>query len=76
MYQNDLSQENDNKESGTGPSRIVVTLQDFGTNQSCASAAAATAPLAPAAPARLSLSAAPEPDGYDTEISSVGPGWG
>jgi hypothetical protein len=37
MYQNDLSQENDNKESGAGLVRIVVTLQDFGTNQSCAS---------------------------------------
>jgi hypothetical protein len=43
MYQNDLSQENDNKESGAGPARIVVTLQDFGTNQSCASAAAGIA---------------------------------
>ena len=39
-------------------------------------AAVATAPPTPAAPARLSQSAAPEPDGHDTEISPVGPGWG
>jgi hypothetical protein len=43
MYQNDLSQENDNKESGSGLARIVVTLQDFRTSQSCASAAAGIA---------------------------------
>jgi hypothetical protein len=39
-------------------------------------AAAATAPPAPQRPARLSPSAAPEPDGHDTEIIPVGPGWG
>jgi hypothetical protein len=39
-------------------------------------AAAATAPIAPPAPARLSPSAAPEPDGLVTEIIPVGPGWG
>jgi hypothetical protein len=39
-------------------------------------AAAATAPPAPPTPARLSPSAAPEPDGRDTEIIPVGPGWG
>lgn len=39
-------------------------------------AAAAAAPVAPSALARLSPSAAPEPDGHDTEIIPVGPGWG
>ena len=39
-------------------------------------AATATAPPAPPAPARLSPSAAPEPDGHATEIIPVGPGWG
>jgi hypothetical protein len=37
-------------------------------------AAAATALAAPSA--RLSPSAAPEPDGHGTEIIPVGPGWG
>jgi hypothetical protein len=31
---------------------------------------------APPAPARLSPLAAPEPNGHDTEIIPVGPGWG
>jgi hypothetical protein len=39
-------------------------------------AAVATTLSAPATPARLSPPAAPEPDGHDTEISPVGPGWG
>jgi hypothetical protein len=36
----------------------------------------ATAPPAPAASGRLLPSAAPEPDGHDTEIIPVGSGWG
>jgi hypothetical protein len=39
-------------------------------------AAAALALPAQSAPARLSPSVGPEPDGHDTEIIPIGPGWG
>ncbi|MGD0109101.1 MAG: hypothetical protein ABSC06_34465 [Rhodopila sp.] len=58
---------------------LATTLPAFAdpgrSGNDYAEVTAAAAPAA-AASGRLLPSAAPEPDGHDTEIIPVGPGWG